>query len=309
MADSGSDSVIRAAGALVWRPGSRGPEIALIHRPTYDDWTYPKGKSLRDEHILATAIREVQEETGLRVVLGRPLTPSTYRVNGGLKRVSYWSAHCAESQPFEPNGEVDLVAWLPAAQARARLTYERDVALLDELRSAPVRTVPLILLRHAPAGRKAAGPRAAAVAGDLARPLDGRGTAEAKLLAGLLPAYGQCRVVSSPAERCVATVRPYAAAAGVPVEVEAAFTVPSTAESAADDLLGLAGRRAAALAASGAPTLACAHRENLPVLIDAACAALGARPPPPRPLRKSAFLVLQSAGGVLVSTERHELAE
>jgi 8-oxo-(d)GTP phosphatase len=330
MADTGDSDLIRAAGAVVWRPGQAGPDIALVHRPRYDDWSFPKGKCERDEHVLATAVREVREETGLSVVLGRRLTSSVYQSAGGVKRVSYWAAQCAGSAGFVPNHEVDEVQWLPAAQARARLSYDRDVAVLDEFGAGPVRTVPLVLLRHAAAGRKSDWARDRAAAGeraeraDLARPLDGRGLAEASLLAGLLACYGTCQVISSAAQRCVATVRPYAAAVRVQVQVEPALTV--TGEPAADADLLTAGARTgprsasrrtaslaeagaqltASLAISGEPTLICAHRENLPGLIETAFRALGERPPRAEPLGKAEFWVLQSAGSMLVSRERHD---
>ncbi|HEX9035144.1 MAG TPA: NUDIX domain-containing protein, partial [Streptosporangiaceae bacterium] len=192
MPDSAGDGVIRAAGAVVWRPGTLGPEIALVHRPRYDDWSYPKGKCRRDEHVLTAAIREVTEETGLRVILGRPLSASVYQANGKPKRVRYWAARCVESVGFTPNHEVDQVTWFPADAARSRLTYPRDVTLLDEFRSGPARSVPFIVLRHATAGRKSA--RGSADPRDLARPLDAKGKADAELLAGLLASFGQCRV-------------------------------------------------------------------------------------------------------------------
>jgi 8-oxo-(d)GTP phosphatase len=302
MRDGHDNGVIHAAGALVWRPGTLGPELALVHRPQYDDWSYPKGKCHREEHVLTAAIREVTEETGLRVILGRPLTPSDYEVGGRPKQVSYWAARPAESLGFTPNSEVDQVTWLPADKARERLSYQRDVALVDELRSRPLSTSPFILVRHASAGRKSAGR-----VSDLARPLDPRGAADAELLAGLLASYGPCRVISSGAERCLGTVRPYAAAMGVPVEVEPAFTLPADDGLAGAEIRNAGASRAAALAAAGGPTLICGHRENLPSLIDAAFGELGADPPAaPRPLAKAAFWVLHSAGGVLVSAERHD---
>jgi 8-oxo-dGTP pyrophosphatase MutT (NUDIX family)/phosphohistidine phosphatase SixA len=294
MPDRKHGAVIRAAGAVVWRPGVTGAEIALVHRPRYDDWSYPKGKCERGEHVLSTALREVVEETGLRVILGRPLRPRVYRTGAGTKRVNYWAARCAGSVGFVPGSEVDQVAWLPAAAARGRLTYARDAELLDDFLARPARSVPFILLRHATAGRKSA-----AGSDDLTRPLDPRGSADAKLLASLLCCYGSCRVISSAAERCLATVRPYAAAVGAPVQIEPAFTVPDG---------DLAASRAAELAGSGIPTLVCAHRENMPGLLDAACGALGASPPQGPPLAKGAFWVLQSAGGVLLSAEQHNLA-
>jgi len=296
---------IRAAGAVVWRPGLTGREVALVHRPRYGDWSYPKGKREPAEHLLMTAVREVAEETGLRVVLGRPLSPTVYPVTAGIKEVSYWVARsegAAEAAPFVPNDEVDEVAWLPAEKARERLSYDRDAAVLDEFGSGPAATAPLILLRHAEAGRKHQGTGPDWTAEDLARPLDARGVAEADLLAALLASYGRCQVFTSAAERCAASVRPYAAAVGVPVETEPAFTVSPGQVPAAT---GAA--RAAALALSGEPALVCAHRENLPGLIQAAFGALGASPPEAISLRKAEFLVLQRVGGALVSAERHDL--
>jgi len=301
---------IHSAGAVTWRPGETGPEVALVHRPRYDDWSFPKGKREPGEHILVTALREVAEETGLRVVLGRPLPPTVYPVSAGLKEVSYWAGRCAGEQHhggtvgFVPNAEVDEVMWLPTEKARERLSYERDAALLDDFCALPVATAPLIVLRHAEAGPKPRPERSGQdwAAADLARPLDARGAADADLLATLLAGYGRCRVISSAAERCAATVQPYAAAVGVPVETEPAFTVaPGLTPGAA----GV--RLAAALAASGEPALICAHRENLPGLIGAAFGALGASTPAAAPLGKGEFWVLQSADGALVSAERHDL--
>ncbi len=317
MTDSGGDDLIRAAGALIWRPAAAGPHIAVVHRMRYDDWTFPKGKSHRGEHAIATAVREVAEETGLQVILGRPLRPSRYEVEGRPKEVSYWVARFAEQAPFTPNDEVDDMAWLEMDVARDRLTYERDLALLDQMTSAPLRTAPFILLRHASAGHKEPGDKHR----DLARPLDAEGAADAKLLGGLLASYGRCEVISAPAERCIATVRPYAAAVGVSVEVDQALAAPPgrakadrserDAKHAAREAALDAIHRIADLAASGAPALVCAHRENLPALISAVLKRLGAAqaelPEASRPLRKGEFLVLQSADGALVSAERHDV--
>ncbi len=300
VADPAGAGAVRAAGAVVWRPAAAGVELALVHRPRYDDWSHPKGKCRRGEHVLAAAVREVAEETGLRVVLGRPLRPSVYRAFGRIKRVSYWAGRCAGTASFAPGEEVDQVAWVPPGEARLRLSYQRDRVLLEEFLSGPARTAPLILLRHAQAGRR---PRGRDAAGrDLGRPLDSRGAAQAKLLAAILACYGPCRVISSGAERCLATVRPYAAVTGAAVEPEAAFTVRP--DGGGD--LAAAASRAAALAAAGGPVLICAHRENLPAIAEAACRALGARPPGGRPLGKGAFWVLHSAGGALAACERHD---
>src|SRR5262249_42429714 len=263
MAEDTEALLIRAAGAVVWRPGHAGPDIVLVHRPRYDDWSYPKRKSERGEHVLRTAIREVREETGLGVVLGRALSASVYPTTKGTKHVSYWAARDVQSFGFTSTDEVDDVVWLPATTAHRRLTYERDVAILGEFRSGPASTVPLILLRHAEAGNKAvvAGDHAAAGAAELARPVEASGGADAKILAGLLASYGECQVISSAAERCVETVRPYAEAIGVPIQVESRFTV--TPGQMPDAQLDEAADRVTSLAVSGVPTLICAHRENL----------------------------------------------
>ncbi|HEX6932538.1 MAG TPA: NUDIX domain-containing protein [Streptosporangiaceae bacterium] len=331
MAEVGEHRVIRAAGGVLWRPGAAGTEIAIVHRPRYDDWSHPKGKRLPGEHVLLTAIREIREETGLGAVLGRPLTESVYEVSGGTKHVSFWAARCSEAADFVPNDEVDRLAWLPPAAARERLSYERDVALLDELTALPVRTAPLIVLRHAEAGRKPEPSGVRAAAEDLARPLDASGAADAQALAGVLASYGRCQVMSSAAERCLATVRPYAQVAGAAVRAEPALTVVPGHLAAEALLTAAAGRDAAAarngsagngsptappaadqgirlaieLAVSGEPAIICAHRENLPAIIDAVFSALGASQPAGEPLGKSEFWVLHAAGARLVAAERH----
>jgi len=329
MAEVGEHRVIRAAGGVLWRPGAADPEIAIVHRPRYDDWSHPKGKRLPGEHLLLTAIREIREETGLGVVLGRPFTESVYDVPGGTKRVSFWAARCSQSAQFVANDEVDDLAWLPAAAARERLTYARDISLVDEFIARPWQTVPLILLRHAEAGSKADSAGVQAAAMDLGRPLDRRGAADATALAGLLASYGRCQVVSSAAERCLATVRPYAEAVGAAVRAELALTVVPGQVVAAEALLTAAGhagvaggkgqgalgvpaadqgiRLAVELAVSGEPALICAHRENLPAIIDAVFSALGASRPAGEPLGKSEFWVLHRSGARLVAAERHDV--
>ena len=141
---------VRAAGAVTWRPGPGGPQVALVHRSRYDDWSFPKGKSEPGEHPLLTAVREVAEETGVRVLLGRPVGPVRYQAKGRPKRVDYWAGQSVEEPAvFEPNAEVDAVDWLPVPAARQRLSYQHDVGTLDRFAAGPARTVPLILLRHA----------------------------------------------------------------------------------------------------------------------------------------------------------------
>jgi 8-oxo-dGTP diphosphatase len=173
--------------------------------------------------------------------------------------------------------------------------------------AGPSWTAPLILLRHATAGSKAAWEGS-----DESRPLDAAGEQDATALADLLRCFGESRVISAPAERCVATVRPYAAAVGGYVEVEPAFAVSGRTDSRplapSDADAEKAAAALAALAAWDESVIICAHRENLPVLLAGACAELGAEPPAEPPLRKGEFMVLHRAGGRLAGVERYHPA-
>jgi 8-oxo-dGTP diphosphatase len=136
---SANDEPIQAAGGVVWRPRATehgadgGIEILLIHRPRYDDWTLPKGKAEpADADAAATALREVWEETGLRCRLGADLGEIGYPVRGQPKVVRYWSMVIdAQGQDFEPNDEVDQIAWMALEEAKARLQYDHDQEIVD----------------------------------------------------------------------------------------------------------------------------------------------------------------------------------
>jgi 8-oxo-dGTP diphosphatase len=203
-----------AAGGAVWRPCTDGGlEIAVAHRPRYDDWSMPKGKLDRGEHALAAAVREVREETGLAVVVGRRSIRTSYPVVEGVKRVDYWVMQSVGGV-FEPNDEVDELRWLPPVEAAALCTHEHDRAVVADLRREDVPLMPtLLLVRHGHAGSKSDwdGP-------DDLRPLDGRGRREAARLAAVLPAFAPTAVLSARRTRCEQTVAPLAERLGLPVE-------------------------------------------------------------------------------------------
>ncbi len=119
---------VRAAGGVVVDPAGR---IVLVHRPRYDDWALPKGKLDAGESFEDAALREVEEETGLRCRLVRELAPSEYTDNKGRpKLVRYWLMEVEHDPGFEPNDEVDELCWLSPAEALSLLTYPRDAEVL-----------------------------------------------------------------------------------------------------------------------------------------------------------------------------------
>ena len=104
----------------------RGHQVLLVHRPRYDDWTLPKGKLDEGESFEDAALREVEEETGLRCRLTRELPTVSYDVRGRRKEVRYWAMEIEDETPFVPNDEVDQVRWVEPQEALALLSYDRD---------------------------------------------------------------------------------------------------------------------------------------------------------------------------------------
>jgi 8-oxo-dGTP pyrophosphatase MutT (NUDIX family) len=127
---------VRAAGAVVWRRGSHGrPEALLIHRPRYDDWSFPKGKLKPGESDEDAALRELEEEVGIRAQLGPELLSTSYRdAKGRKKSVRYWAIELPErAEPIAGDG-VDEWRWAPLDEAADELTWDRDRGVLDSLR-------------------------------------------------------------------------------------------------------------------------------------------------------------------------------
>lgn len=201
---------VRAGGGVVRRRGSSGPEVALVHRPRYDDWTLPKGKADLGESDEASALREVREETGLRCELGPEVTSVRYRDHlDRPKVVRYWLMYPAGGG-FVPNDEVDRLRWVAHDEAMAILTYGHD---RDVIRKALGFDAPIYLVRHAKAGD-----RTAWTEDDRLRPLSKKGRVQAEGLVARFDGLGVDRILSSPYDRCVQTVRPLAIARRLPLE-------------------------------------------------------------------------------------------
>ena len=212
-------AVVRAAGCAVWRRTDDGAlETAMVHRPRYDDWSLPKGKPEDGEHLLQTAAREVAEETGLQVVVGRRSVRTRYDVSlpaGGTapKEVDYWTGQWAGGS-FRANAEVDELRWLPLEAAAKLCSHHHDRAVLEDLGRPDVPLAPtLLLVRHARAGSRSDwdGP-------DDLRPLDRKGRAQALRLAEVLPVFAPTAVLSARRTRCEETAAPLAERLGLDVQ-------------------------------------------------------------------------------------------
>lgn len=229
---------VLAAGALVWRLKNDKLQVLVVHRPRYDDWSFPKGKAEPGESMVLTAIREVAEETGRQIVLGRYLGKARRRlVSGRKKRTLYWAAQVLpEAGPGEglraavkpaSKREIDKVRWWKAEKAARKLTHADDKRLLARLvdwyESGQLQVRSLVLVRHAKAVSRATW--GYGINSEITRPLVmGRGQAQARDVAALLSAYGVGELVSSPWKRCVDTLAPYAHGCGLDLRSDEAFT-------------------------------------------------------------------------------------
>ena len=214
--------MIRAAGALLWRDNSDlSIEVALIHRPRYDDWSLPKGKLEMGETALQCAYREVQEETGIRATFTRQLGTVEYEESGQEKRVKYWAAHCAlTNSEFVPNEEVDQMRWLSPSQALEQATHDSDKSIIEKFMSEEQHTDTLIILRHTKSLERGDWDEA-----DSHRTLDETGFDQAQLLIKHLEPFAIDELYTSDYTRCVQTVTPLAHARGLSIT-----TVPSLNE-------------------------------------------------------------------------------
>ena len=261
-ATAGVDAAVTAAGTLCWRVEKGRLEVLVIHRPRYDDWSWPKGKLDAAETTPECAIRETFEEVGLHVRLGIPLPTISYPVAAGEKIVYYWAAQIERLTPQPDGKEVDRTLWVAPERAREMLSNPSDVvpleALIEAYRGKDLATWPLIVVRHAKAKPRSSWSRAE---GD--RPLAATGRRQAAAVNRLLQAWTPQRVVSSPWVRCIQTISPYVAERSAKLKIVDALTErdaarrPRRTRAAVERVMDK--RR---------PVAVCTHRPVLPLVFE-----------------------------------------
>lgn len=286
-----------AAGAVLWRcPDPVRPdivEVAMVHRPRYQDWSWPKGKPVKGETLPATVVREVAEETGHTAVLGPKLGSTYYPVAAGMKMAHYWAARSSGGH-FEFSDEVDALRWVPATEAADLLSYRHDRTLLARLDLATTVTGTVLLVRHAKAGKSEEWDGA-----DDLRPLTAAGRRQAEALRALLPLFGVRRVHSAPPLRCRQTVEGLAADLGVPVIEE-----PLLTESGYPTDPPAALRRVSDIATGPGPAVVCSQGGVIPHLVTGLAGAAELDLPDQPPSRKGSFWGLFFGGALSSPTLR-----
>ena len=287
------NKAILAAGAVLWRLNgdSATPEIAIIHRQRYDDWSLPKGKVDPGETEPVTAVREVHEETGYSSHLGRRLVAVSYPVEQGIKKVRYWAATTIDGE-FIANDEVDELKWLPVAEAMKQLKYPHDRKVLRRFAKQPADTQTVLIVRHGTAGSKSR-----YKGDDRKRPLDKHGRAQAESLVGVLLAFGANTVYAADRVRCHQTVEPLAEELGIAIHSEPLLTEEEYPENRK-----AARHRVLEIASSGGTPVICTQGKVIPDLIAWWCERDGVRPDKSRNRKGSAW-VMSLADGRLVAAD------
>jgi 8-oxo-(d)GTP phosphatase len=297
-----SSPIVLAAGGVLWRGDPLTPEVALVHRPRYDDWSVPKGKAKSGEHLLVTALREMSEETGHSVRIGQRLTTVRYGVTSGgrpaTKVVTYWSMRCAGGM-FQANREVDRIEWLTVAAARRHVTSASDRVVLDAFLRARRDTEALLLVRPGattvPARRLKTGPGA--------ERLNRSGRHQAVALVPVLEGLGVTDLRSADLPACMDMLAPFAAATGLTVRrqpglIRAEFT--GNELQIADQLLQDA--------AASAAVAVCGQQRIISGLLTALGRRSVVRPPHETAVKKGGWWLLHHRDGTISSYERHEPA-
>ncbi len=248
--------IVRAAGGLVFRRTPKGKlKVLVAHRPSYDDWSLPKGKADKGETPDETALREVLEETGYRCRLVAPLGTNRYRIDGGVKEVTWFAMRPLPNSPgFKKNSEIDQIKWLNRKRAKELLDYENDRSLVtDSPFKQLVRTGTIHLFRHA-----SAGDRIKWEGNDRERPLTKKGRRQAAAIAEQLADRGIERILTSPYARCIQSVEPLAKTTGAKIEIDEVLSEGPDIDGAYQLVDSLVGYNA----------VVCSHGDVIPAVIN-----------------------------------------
>lgn len=217
--------VVRAAGAVLWRPAPGGIEVCVVHRPGLADWSLPKGRLENDEHPLVGAVREVVEETGVRGEPQLRLPSVSYVIpDGRPKTVDFWLMRAGDGPAaavMDP-AEVDEVRWLSPDEAVRILSYPGDIGLVGYVAGLPPVTALTPLVRHALAGS-----RKRWAGEDASRPLDDKGRTQAAAIAEVVALFAPRQLFAATPLRCRQTLEPLAERLGLPVVTDGAFAEPA----------------------------------------------------------------------------------
>ncbi len=276
-----------ASGGVLWRLEDDRLLVALVHRPRYDDWTLPKGKLDPAEPPLMAAIREVSEETGATVEVGRRLATVEYLIGTASKRVRYWSMRYLAGD-HTPSEEVDEIRWLTIADATQLLTYPIDRSVLADFARLPAVTSCVLLIRHAKAGK-----RSQYHGEDSLRPLDKIGRRQARDAVPFLLAFNPTEVLSADLARCEQTVRPLADRKGLEISRAPEFSDFAYADAPRQTMKALK-----ALGERTGATLVCSQGNAIPGLL----ADLEA-PAADYPSRKGSVWMLSFHRGSVISAD------
>ena len=255
-------SEVVAAGGVVWRRDESGiVEIALVHRPKFDDWSLPKGKVELGESVIACSYREIMEETGFEVAFGRFLGKASYEFSNaghrGIKTVHYWAAEFIEAKGAPNPQEIDQIRWVNPRKIDSIGLKESDLEIINLFLAIDLDTTPLILLRHAKAVE-----RKDWIGDDGDRPLSHYGVLQSKrLIANLVP-YQVSEIHSSTAVRCYETINPLARALGTNY-----FLSEHLSEYEFSRNKSSVEKYFKQLLKNDFPTLACSHNPILPYLL------------------------------------------
>jgi 8-oxo-dGTP diphosphatase len=272
----------------LWRQDGERVLVAVVHRPRYEDWTLPKGKLHVGEPALLAAVREVREETGAEVEVGRRLPSVEYPFGAdSVKRVSYWVMRYRGGE-HAAGDEVDRVRWATVAEATQQLSYPVDRGVLADFARLPSATRTLLLLRHAKAGK-----RSTYSGEDRLRPLDKDGRRQAQQAVPVLAAFNPQRVLAADRVRCEQTVQPLADQLGLRV-----LSAPALSDEAyrKDPDGGLATIQE--WLEEPGTTVICSQGEAIPAMLE----RLGV-PGPRYPARKGSVWALSIAGRGVIAAD------